>query len=219
MKYFWRTIKIIITIVVIVIIVSSAFIYHIHSDRADTFYLLDASLINPKYLSEVEDRLAKIDGHKVLRETPLVNAHRLKRGDGVIFAYRSFSEGEIQVIDDEHFEKITIWLPEFPSERVSYIDMSNRAQVIIVYTVGGSAWPESACSGYLNSEQLTIRRKDKQFVVTLEGNLYPIGMAIWSDWCTLKVIEKEFEATEIGHHELTTWLGNPGSHPNDETYR
>jgi hypothetical protein len=219
MKTLWKIVLATEFFVIILIVSIPFFIVFLNADKIDTFYILNASLRNPEYLYELENRLAKEDAYRVLDETPSVYAHRLKRGGGTILAYRWFSRGGSYVMDDERFEKITIWLPELPSERVSTFDISDRTSVIVVYTKGASAWPDIACSGYLNAGQLIVRRKGKRLVVTVEGTLQPLAVLAFANPCNSRTIENEFHATEIDHHELTTWLGKPGSHPYYETYR
>lgn len=76
----------------------------------------------------------------------------------------------------------------------------------------------AACSGYLNSGQLVLRRTDKRFVVTVEGVLSPTAVRSLAEWCTPRIIAKEFEANEIEIDALTAWLGKPGTHPYSETH-
>lgn len=219
MKLYWKIIGAVGFAAILGTIGASALISNLPAEKADTFFILNTSLYNPDFLDELEDRLTKEDAYDVLRKTPSVYAHRLIRGNGTIFAYRWFSEGSTDVIDDERFEKITIWLPEVPSERDSKFNLSNRRSVIVVYTNGGSAWPDDACSGYLNSGQLVIQRKDDRYVVSLEGALKPTGAQTLPELCSPKTIAKKFETTELERNELTTWLGKRGRHPYDETYR
>ena len=188
-------------------------------DGTDTFYVLNASFDDPEYLYELDGRLTEENAFDVLNKTPSVYAHRLKPGEGAVFAYRWYTDGDFLTHDDEGFEKITVWLPEIPSESVSRLDLSDRNSVLAVYTKGGSAWPSSACSGYLNAGHLTVRKSDNRFVVTLAGTLSPMALPIFRELCKPRYVAKYFEATELKFDELTTWLGKPGEHPYAETYR
>lgn len=188
-------------------------------DDTDTFYLLNASFRNPNYLHELDRRLTEESAYDVLHETPSVYAHRLKRGKGIIFGYRWYFDRYPDAIDDEEFKKITIWLPEIPSDPVSTFDLSNGKSVIAVYSEGGSAWPSDVCSGYLNAGSLAIRKKSGAFVVTLDGALTPAAVGVFPELCRPKSVAIEFEATELKFDQLTTWLGKRGRHPYAETYR
>jgi hypothetical protein len=219
MKIFWKTITGVGVTLILIAIGISAWLAYLSMGKTDSFYLENASLDNPRYLYELQDRITKEGPFTVLHETPSVYAHRLKRGDGVIFAYRWFSEGSPVVIDDETFQKITIWLPRIPSERISEFDISDRMSVIVVFTRGGSAWPIRACSGYVNTGQLIIRKKRNRFIVRLNGTLSPLVVRRRGKRCATNTVAKEFKATALEYDDLTTWLGKPGTYPYAETYR
>ncbi len=67
--------------------------------------------------------LTKLDAKPELEADPFraiydgsnpIYAHRLKKGRGVVFAYRWFTKGNPHVTDSELFEKLTIWISNPP---------------------------------------------------------------------------------------------------------
>src|SRR5436190_2689552 len=78
-------------------------------DKEDTFVLQNSEFDDASYLRQIDsskedDRLIKHHDY-----VP-VYAHRLKRGSGVVFAYRFYSNGDLRTIDDEEYRKVTIWI-------------------------------------------------------------------------------------------------------------
>ena len=66
-------------------------------------------------------------------------SHRIGPGDGLVLAYRKFMPGDAGVIDDEAFEKLTVWLPGAPpTDRTEY-DLSSSGGALAVYSLGSSA--------------------------------------------------------------------------------
>jgi hypothetical protein len=137
-----KILKIIGALIALVVLCIGALVVYASIDKTDTFYLRDAELSNHSYLYQVEDRLKKEQNHcKLLKDSPSVYIHRIKRGKGLILAYRWYSNGKLWIIDDEGFEKLTIWLAmnEIPNESILRFEDSDT--LIGVYTKGGSAWP------------------------------------------------------------------------------
>src|SRR3546814_9015660 len=89
-------------------------------------------------------------------------AHGLAPGQGTIVAHRFYSPGGALTIDDEVFEKLTIW---FKSSRPESGAITIDSSVVVVHTKGGSAWPQSACSGIIESGQIRITPKGRSFQV------------------------------------------------------
>src|SRR3546814_3275005 len=72
--------------------------------------------------------------------------------------HRFYSPGGALTIDDEVFEKLTIW---FKSSRPESGAITIDSSVVVVHTKGGSAWPQSACSGIIESGQIRITPKGR----------------------------------------------------------
>src|SRR3546814_11147123 len=93
-------------------------------------------------------------------------AHRLAPGQGTIVAHRFYSPGGALTIDDEVFEKLTIW---FKSSRPESGAITIDSSVVVVPTKGGSAWPQPACSGLLESGQNRITPNGRPLPVVIIG--------------------------------------------------
>lgn len=189
-------------------------------DKTDTFYIQEAEFNNPDFLRDLGERLKKDDPTDAFNEIPTILIHRIKLGKGLIIGYRWYSNGST-AIDDERFEKITVWLPVSPSEGVHVYDLSDSSQAIVAFTHGGSAWPDSACAGHLNLGEMQIVSHDDKYSVTINGILKQEapGTTLMKHPCDSKSISIDFSAKEIVHDDLTPWLGKAGDHPYAETYR
>ncbi|HIF51816.1 MAG TPA: hypothetical protein EYQ42_09880 [Thiotrichaceae bacterium] len=219
MKLFKIILKIIGILFGFILLVAGGFIAYAAIDKTDTFYLKNAQFNNPRYLVDVEKELQKGDSSKILYEKPSVYAHRLKEGTGMVLGYRWYSNGSLLSIDDEGFEKLTIWLSANSIKQNKTFQFENSEKVIAVYTHGGSAWPRNACAGYLSTGTVSIRPNGKSYRVEVDGQLEPQGARTLGNWCKLKPINKVFSAKEIKHEGLTSWLGKKGDHVYKETYR
>lgn len=219
MKLFKTILKIVGILLGILVLIIGGFIVDASIDKTDTFYLNNGELENSKYLLEVENELQSGDSYKILSEKPSVYAHRLKEGKGIIFGYRLYSNGSLTTIDDEHFEKLTIWLSGNEIKQETKYRFEDSDKVIAVYTDGGSAWPRNACAGYLKTGSVTIRPDGKSYKITVDGTMEPKGVKTLGDWCKAKPIKKHFLAKEIKQKNLSYWLGKASDHPYKETYR
>ena len=192
-------------------------------EYVDTFFLRGAALSDPAYLQTLD--LRSEDERAIDREHPGVFAHRISRGEDFILAYRLFAEGppaapgQYRSTDGEGFEKLTISMPANMPEAGGTVDLGSRQDVVIVYTVGGSAWPHSACSGLVSAGTLELAQVGPKWSVKLHGILRPTGNRSVSKSCGESAIDKEFSASEYSFNQLSPWLGRPGSHVYDETYR
>ena len=147
-------------ILAVTIILGLAVLYIYKSiDKTDTFYLKEAALNNPNHLYEMEKRIkGGSDLYSIVRYNPAVFVHRIKQGKGCIVAYRWFSSGKVLAMDDERFEKLTIWLSNDDLQDNMKLNLADHSRVIAVYTAGNSAWYQLACSGYITSGELDIKR-------------------------------------------------------------
>src|SRR3546814_9924434 len=82
---------------------------------------------------------------------------------------------------------------------------------------GGSAWPQSACSGIIESGQIRITPKGRSFQVVVTGAIVHSGNR-HPAWCTQDSIDISFTASERPFASLTPWLGTAGDHPYEESY-
>lgn len=180
--------------------------------KHDGFFIHDVALADPDYLAELDAR----PGAEALPERPAMGlfAHRLSAGQGAIVAYRHFSPGGVFAVDDETFEKLTIWFKETrPEPGVMPIDGS----VIVVHTRGGSAWPRSACSGIVDSGWISITPEGGALRVVVTGKIVQRGNRHPAR-CNQDSISVSFTASGRSLSSLTPWDGGAGHHPYEESY-
>jgi len=185
-------------------------------DKEDRFYLVDAEPSDPDYLFTLD---ADSEKSSLDRERFGFAVHRLKRGMGVVFGYRFYSSGSVTVIDDELYRKVTIWIQSGAPQSQTELNLRDRAKAIVMFSRGASAWPRNDCSGYVSSGSLRVEHRGARYAVSVHGQLEPHGNSeVWKN-CIPQRVDVEFEARQRSFDQLTPWLGLPGSHPYDETYR
>jgi hypothetical protein len=186
-------------------------------DKEDAFFLENAELSDPDFLQHLRD--ASVKDPSVFRSRPPVFAHRLKQGRGAVFAYRWYSNGRVDILDDELYVKLTVWFPGgIPPENTD-VDLRDRSKAVVVFASGGSAWPRYACSGYISSGSVRLVGNEAGYHVEVHGTLRPSAKRPGLNHCHAMQIDREFFATKTSYERLTPWLGRMGSHPYDETYR
>jgi hypothetical protein len=185
-------------------------------DREDTFVLKHASLADAEYLNRLAAMNEQIR-HQGTRDGFAAASHRLGRGDGTILAYRYYSHGKVTTIDDEVYRKITIWLRDAPESNESAIDLNDRGRAVLVLSHGGSAWPQSSCSGYATSGTVRVTREGARYRIAIVADV-KMQSRPW-DRCRPEHLDESFEAAQISFEDLTPWLGLQGEHAYAETYR
>lgn len=178
----------------------------------DTFFVDDAELADADYLRTLKPR---VRGELETRYG--VQAHRIEPGVGTVLGLREFNPGGWSIIDDETFLKVTIWARAPVSGDVPLDGLSS--DVVVLYTRGGSAWPETSCSGYVTGGTLRIEPRGAATWVRVEGILSVASTHQGRRDCDGRAVVAEFEAREIDVGELTPWLGKEAEHVYRETYR
>jgi len=185
--------------------------------RRDGFFIENAAFADPGYLKKLDVHAKGAFAKGVFDPNPTsmgLFAHRLVTGAGTIFGYRSYSPGGLLTIDDETFEKVTIWLGQpLPIRGKIPIDDS----VLAVYTKGGSAWPDSACSGVITKGSIQVSPRGDAFDVSIAGDLVELGSRRPQS-CVERHLQVSFKAVEISVASLTPWLGRAGDYPYAESY-
>lgn len=182
-------------------------------EQVSSFYVSDTEFSDSSYLNKLDKNPKKSE---IDRDDFGFYAHRLKPGRGLVVAQRRFSGGSM-AIDDETYEKVTIWLPAsaVPSE-IQKLRSPDQATVIL--SSGGSAWPRNDCSGYV-AGVIDMEPKDDRINVKVEGKLEPLGNSEVWDHCQPRAVMQRFEAKPMRFQDLTPWHGGAGgSHPYDDTY-
>jgi len=185
-------------------------------DREYNFYLENSELHNPKFYDLIEEQY-NTDPQQARRDKGLypVFAHRVVQGTGTIIGYRFFSMGEIDTIDDESYEKLTVWINGKLSLKSDTFTIGNNTKVISIK--GGSAWPRRACAGNIEKGVVTIKKKDFEIEVNVKGRFKPLNIISMS-YCDEKDVNKTFLAKSIEYENLSYKQGKPGNHVYDETY-
>ena len=205
----WAALAVVAVIGLAALLLGGLFVYN-SIDRTDTFVLLDARFENPQFLGPLQERADRNEDFHVY-------AHRLSEGAGVIVGYRFYSNGTT-AIDDEHYRKATLWIPDPPSQPSFDVPFGGNAKAVLVFSRGGSAWPEAGCSGY-GTGLARVERHGQRYKIHITASISPAGRTVFPDACKLEAIDLAFEAYELRHSALTPWLGLRGKHPYDETYR
>lgn len=186
-------------------------------DRVDTFAVADESFAHRKLLYEVPTEPEW--GAPNEKRRFMVHAHRITPGSGTIYAHRFYTNGDVLSIDDEGYKKITIWTATgLPVEKLK-LTLGDDQDALVIYSAGGSAWPDIGCSGYVSSGTVVVEPSTFDYEIKLRGTLHAVPPSKHDPRCEGKVVDVAFRAKTIHHEELSTWLGAGGDHPYDETYR
>lgn len=217
MKYFKLALKIIGVAFLLLVVSFIGLQVYASIDKESHFYSLGAELSLPDYYSDIEKQYKdNPDGFRFSRDNPPVYAHRVKAGSGIVIGYRWYSNGDVNAIDDETYEKMTILLGEQSQFSQEKFKISHNVRVISIR--GGAAWPTSACIGELTSGDVAIREIGREIEVTVLGRFIPVPIRISSSYCEEKQMNMTFVAKGVNVNELSTFQGTPGEHPYDETH-
>lgn len=200
------------SLVALLVIAAIAFTLVGSIGHTDTFSLADAEPVSPTLLDELA---AEPHESRFTREPSVYGVHRLKPGRGLVLGYRAFSPGNAWIIDDESYDKLTIWLPQGISTASKAFDLA-KDPVVVTLSSGSSAWSQHGCSGYVDSGRLHVEQKSGGYAVLLRGEFKPKASP---EHCKPWPIEREFSAWPIAFEALTPWLGGPATADGMETYR
>jgi hypothetical protein len=183
-------------------------------DKVDRFHVEGVELDDPAYLLTLPAR-----GEESFKDPRSgVSVHRLKEGTGAVFARREYSNGGVMTIDDESYEKVTIWIPSGLPQSSVVVDLGDRARAVAVVSRGGSAWPRHDCSGYVDAGTLEVGPRGRRYAVRLKGQFEPTVRV--DKHCVPAPVEFAFETGGLSFTQLDPWLGLAGSRPAyEETYR
>lgn len=190
-------------------------------DKTDTFFVNNTQFertnfsdITPKY------KLIESGKYDELKDTTImfsVQNHRITQGEGDILAWRLFSDRMPLVMDDEQFEKLTIWIRNVSIGKLSIGDSN---QVIAYYTRGGSAWPDAGCGAELKNGIIDISEKaDNSITLHLQSNITCTNPNRPNKKAETFKLNENYKFKKFNFSELTPWHGLKGKHIYDETYR
>lgn len=216
LRWVWILAKTIAALAVIALLGLGGLLAYSSIDKEDQFFVRDAAPVDPNYLAAIESWMRQ---ESDFHEPTGIYAHRLKHAPGMVFGYRFYSNGSLSKIDDETYKKLTVWLGDGASPLPAETKLGDTTRVLVIYSHGGSAWPEGDCSGFVTTGSLRIAPSGKHVSVSVAGEFKPRGNRHKASYCKTEHVEFSFEASEITVAQLTPWLGREGTHPYDETYR
>lgn len=186
-------------------------------DKTDTFFMENAQFSNYGLLKSINTK--SYEPENLQERQYSVFVHRISKGKGTIFAFRRYSNGDVSAIDDEIYEKLTIWIPNKIKNLPTIVSLNDSLNVKVAYSIGGSAWPKRGCSGYLKSGELSLQNNGSRVEVRINGIMEAKGSEVFSSSCQNRSININFISSRKDFSELNTWLGLKGEHVYSETYR
>ena len=217
MKHFKLALKVIGLAFLLLVALFSGLQISASIGKESNFYTIGAEFSSPDYYSDIEKQYKdNPDDFRFSRDTPPVYAHRVKTGSGIIIGYRWYSHGDLNTIDDEIYEKMTISLSANSQLSQGKFKISRNVRVISIR--GGAAWPTSACIGEVTNGDVSIRKLGGEIEVKVLGHFIPIPNRMSGGYCEEKQMDMTFVAKELNADELSTFQGRPADHPYGETY-
>lgn len=192
--------------------------------RTDSFHIEHAQLADQDGLHYLEARLAQQSA--LYTASPPVKhqewfgfmLHHIQPGQGAILAYRKFDPGGVLTHDDESYAKLTVWLPDGLPTKPLKVTLTPQSRIQAVFSNGGSAWPRHDCTVALTQGILQITPTGSHYTVDYLGNI-ALQPQVNPECERPSIVRQEFTTSALSLSELTPWLGKPGEHPYDETYR
>lgn len=189
---------------------------YLNRDRVSAFYVVNAELGDIGYLDKLQIAL---QGSDPFREDLGFgfSAHRLKAGQGTVLAYRHFSEGSVLGMDDETYQKLTVFLRP-PVSMAARQSLRIPEQGVALLSSGGSAWPRNDCSGYIHGI-VELTPLGSEVVVRIQGSFEPQGNRDLWHTCKPREFALQFQASPTRLQDLSPWQGGAGAaRPYEETY-
>lgn len=201
--------------------------------HGDSFYLRGAGWADPGFVDAVRARLQDRDPDSGTKDRayflythPAFYVHRIGAGNGVVLAWRWYSDGDPADIDDESFRKITIIVPAVPAGAVTRYTLGPAPAPGVAqayYSQGGSAWTRTACTYRVDAGTVEVEALSARYAVRIRGALTPLLQSAFFAHCkNVIALDESFVGAEMRLDELTPWLGGPGPPermPYAETFR
>ena len=179
-------------------------------------YVEHAALENPSLYKNMNKELQEKKAENGKTNFPVMG-HRIVPGEGTVIAYRAWSPGSIFVIDDEHYEKVTIYMSGSLLGNAE-INIEDNPNIIVLYVSGGSAWPKHGCygtstNGFLRYNPTLFGGMEAE--ISFRANL---TNAFSGDPCEQIMFHKKFKIEKKLLTDLSPWEGRPSSRIIQETY-
>jgi hypothetical protein len=147
----------------------------------------------------------------------VVTGHRLKDGDGVVFAFRSYGSG--MLVDSASFLKITIFFPQSKFNAGVEIKIPDADGTMAYYSTSSSNFPGAGgCFGYASRGSIRVDSlSDSNITVTMDLQFRlasPLGS---SGECGDKRVHGVYVIPQLRLQELNPWQGVAGKTLYDET--
>lgn len=150
----------------------------------------------------------------------VVEGHRIGEGDGLVLAYRRYSQPLLPAVDQETFEKLTVLLPSRRSILSETVPVGSDRDIVAFYARGSSAFPgRSGCFGYAKSGTVKLSgvsenrvRAEVELVFDLES---PSG---WPQDCGPFVFRRSLLLEHRAVQDLTPWEGTRARSLAEETH-
>lgn len=147
----------------------------------------------------------------------VVTGHRLKNGDGVVLAFRSFDSR--LMVDTASFLKITAFLPRSKFSPGTEIKIPDADGAIVYYSASSSNFPGAGgCFGYASWGSIKVDSvSESNITVTMDVHFRlasPLGS---SSECGDKRVQGTYVISQLQLKELSPWQGVAGKTLYDES--
>jgi len=189
--------------------------------KADSFFVDDAELEDPGFFDrKLTGARSDLESFPDEQVYPVI-AHRIKGGRGTVLGYRRYTIGSPVAIDDERYQKITIWLPERYQDSDGQLQITAESGIVVVCSRGGSAWPRTGLHGKIEAGTLDLHRAGRRIRAHLEGVITYVRDSRGMDKQRPDParVSRNFVFTKTNYDDLTPWLGLRGQHIYWETHR
>ena len=188
----------------------------------DAFYVEHATLSHLKEHHTL--RTTAIQGTRSTEriEDFMLTGHRITADGALVLAYRTSSGRAISLVDQAHFEKLTILLPANFSKVVgSETVFQDDSEAMAYWSKGSANFPgKSGCYGYGSSGSLTITGiSTNSITAAIDLTIQSVSPAGWKSECEKLLFRKTLVFEKRLVQDLTPWDGTMGAHIYDESIK
>jgi hypothetical protein len=149
----------------------------------------------------------------------VVTGHRIRDGEGVVLAFRSFAPGRFLVVDQASFLKITSFLPRTRLDPGMEIQLPDSNGTVVFLSTSSSNMPGgTGCFGYASHGSIKVHDVSAaQINVTVDLHFRLSSPLGFSDECNERNVRGAYVLSRLRLQELTPWQGATGNTLHDET--